>query len=253
MSSTTGLRALAVPFVLATSVAVAAQTGAKQDAREQKQDAKTAAAKSGNALKDSWITMKVHSQFVPEAALDDSDIDVDTKAGVVTLTGTVASEAGRGRAVALAKGTDGVKSVNDKLRVAASRDASAEARNAGAKAGAATRETGRDAAAKTRETGRTAAEGREGKSDAKAAAKQGGGNAGRAVTDGWIKSKIAAQFVTENSLDNSDIDIDVTKGSVVLNGAVRTAAAKDRATALAKATDGVKAVKNNLKVDVNAK
>jgi hyperosmotically inducible protein len=254
MGSMTGLRALAVPFVLATSVAVAAQTGAKQEAREQKQDAKTAAASSGNALKDSWITMKVHSQFVPEATLDDSDIDVDTKAGVVTLTGTVASEAGRGRAVALAKGTDGVKSVNDKLRVVASRDASAEARNAGAKAGAATRETGRDAAAKTRETGRTAAEAaREGKSDAKAAAKQGGGNAGRAVTDGWIKSKIAAQFVTENSLDNSDIDIDVTKGSVVLNGAVRTAAAKERATALATATDGVKAVKNNLKVDVNAK
>ena len=57
------------------------------------------------------------------------------------------------------------------------------------------------------------------------------GTTGKAITDGWIKSKIAAQFVTEDSLDNSDIDIDVSKGAVALNGAVRTAAAKDRAAA----------------------
>ena len=54
--------------------------------------------------------------------------------------------------------------------------------------------------------------------------------------------------MTENSLDNSDIDIDVSKGAVALKGAVRTAA-KDRAAAIAKATDGVKSVKDDLKVD----
>ena len=61
--------------------------------------------------------MKIHSLFVPEDALDGSNIDVDTVKGVVTLSGTVATEAGRARALAIAKSTDGAKSVVDKLRI----------------------------------------------------------------------------------------------------------------------------------------
>jgi hyperosmotically inducible periplasmic protein len=72
--------------------------------------------KAGARITDAWITMKIHSQFVPDDALDDSNIDVDTANGVVTLSGTVAAEASRARTVAIAKATDGVKSVNDKLR-----------------------------------------------------------------------------------------------------------------------------------------
>jgi hyperosmotically inducible protein len=68
------------------------------------------------------------------------------------------------------------------------------------------------------------------------------------VTDGWVKSKIYSQYLTENALDDSDIDLDVAKGAVTLNGTVRTAAGRERAEAIAKATDGVKSVKNNLKV-----
>jgi hyperosmotically inducible protein len=95
--------------LLAATVSFAsAQEGAKQQARETTQDVKDAAKKSGNAISDSWITLKIHSQFIPEDALSDSDIDVDTKSGVVTLNGTVASEAGRTKAIAIAKATDGV-------------------------------------------------------------------------------------------------------------------------------------------------
>jgi hyperosmotically inducible protein len=54
-------------------------------------------------------------------ALDDlvkaSAIDVDTSNGVVTLSGTVATEAERQRAVHLARETEGVRSVQDRLRV----------------------------------------------------------------------------------------------------------------------------------------
>ena len=64
--------------------------------------------------------MKIHSQFVPDEALEDSNIDVDTVGGVVTLNGTIATAAGRARAVEIAKKTDGVKSVNDSLKVAKS-------------------------------------------------------------------------------------------------------------------------------------
>ena len=168
----------------------------------------------GAVVTDAWITMKIHSQFVPDEALEDSNIDVDTSNGVVTLSGTVASAAGRSRALAIAKATDGVKTVKDSLKVAPPADKTA---------GATGREAGRDA---------------------KGVATTGG----RRVTDGWIKSKIYADFLTESSLEDSDIDIDVRGGNVTLTGTVPTAAARTRATAVAKATDGVKNVKDSLKV-----
>jgi hyperosmotically inducible protein len=229
----TGIKMLAVPVLLAATVSfAAAQEGAKQQARETTQDVKNAASKTGNAIGDSWISLKIHSQFVPEDALANSDIDVDTKRGVVTLSGTVASEAGRARAIAIAKATEGVNSVADSLRIAAASDTTAAARAAGGRA-----------ADKTQEMAR----------DTKSAAKDATGTSGKAVTDGWLKSKIASQFVAEDSLDKSDIDIDIANGAVTLTGAVRTAAAKNRATAIVKATDGVKGVKNNLKIDPGVK
>jgi osmotically-inducible protein OsmY len=47
-------------------------------------------------------------------------IDVDTKNGVVTLKGTADKAANKSRAVAIAKDTSGVKSVEDQLVVKAS-------------------------------------------------------------------------------------------------------------------------------------
>jgi hyperosmotically inducible protein len=83
-------------------------------ARETKQAAK----KTGEVVSDSWITTKVKTKFVGEDALKHSHISVSTKDNVVTLTGTVASEAGRERAIAIVKATDGVKYVVDKLTIA---------------------------------------------------------------------------------------------------------------------------------------
>jgi hyperosmotically inducible protein len=196
---TKGFASLRVAVALAAIVLCGASTSVAQVG--------DAAKKTGNAITDSWITMKVHSQFIPEDALEGSDIDVDTNAGVVVLKGTVPTEAAKARAVAIAKATDGVKSVTDQLRIA-----------------------------KT-----------------EAAAREAAGTTGKVVTDGWIKSKIYSQYVTEDALDDSDLDIDVTKGAVVLNGAVRTEAAKTRAEAIAKATDGVKSVRNNLKITPKVK
>jgi hyperosmotically inducible protein len=207
---------LAIPVVL-IATASWAQTEPKPAPQTPKQEAKQAPAKTGNAFTDSWITMKVHSQFIPEDALEGSDIDVETNNGVVTLKGTVPTAAGRDRAVAIAKATDGVKNVTSQLRIGPA-------------------ETAGDAGRKAGES-----------------AKEATGTAGRAVTDGWIKSKIYSQFLTEDALDDSDVDVDVTRGAVSLNGAVRTDAGKARAEAIAKATDGVKTVKNNLKVSPKAR
>src|SRR5687768_12064742 len=75
------------------------------------------------AIKDGWLVMKVHSEFVNEDVLSGSNIDVDVKNGVVTLQGTVPSQAARARALELAKKNDGVKNVVDQLKIAPARTA----------------------------------------------------------------------------------------------------------------------------------
>jgi osmotically-inducible protein OsmY len=76
--------------------------------------------KTGEKISDAWITTKVKWFFVGEDSLKGSDIDVDTKDNVVTLKGTVKSQAGRVKAVDLAKNTDGVKRVVDQLSITTS-------------------------------------------------------------------------------------------------------------------------------------
>jgi len=70
-----------------------------------------------HALENGALTAKIKAKM----ALDDSvkalDINVDTADGVVTLTGTVHSDAERTRAVQLARETAGVTSVTDRLTV----------------------------------------------------------------------------------------------------------------------------------------
>ncbi len=73
--------------------------------------------KTGEKISDAWITTKVNWFFMGEDLLKGSHIDVDTKDNVVTLKGTVKSQAGRVKAVDLAKNTDGVKRVVDQLAV----------------------------------------------------------------------------------------------------------------------------------------
>jgi hyperosmotically inducible protein len=73
--------------------------------------------KTGEVITDGWITSRVHSKFVGEDLLKDSDINVDTNDHVVTLRGTVMSPAARARAVAQAKDVEGVHRVVDQLTV----------------------------------------------------------------------------------------------------------------------------------------
>jgi osmotically-inducible protein OsmY len=73
--------------------------------------------KTGEAISDTWITTKIKADMVNEDTLSKSDISVHTDNGVVTLTGTVMTEAGHARAVAIAKATKGVDRVIDKLTI----------------------------------------------------------------------------------------------------------------------------------------
>jgi hyperosmotically inducible periplasmic protein len=200
--------------------------------------APSALASQARAVKDGWLVLKVHSEMVDEDLLSGSDIDVDVKDGVVTLRGTVPTEAGRARALEVARKNDGVKSVVDRLTIGAPR-----AGDAGDRAGRAAdkaERTGERAADKAERTAERAAD-----KSANAARKT-----GRAIDDGWIKSKIYAQYLADwgTILDDSDIDVDVVNNVVTLSGTVKSAEAKTRAVATAKATDGVKSVRDSLKV-----
>jgi osmotically-inducible protein OsmY len=73
--------------------------------------------KTGEQITDAWITSRVHSKFVGEDLLKDSDINVDTNNHIVTLRGTVMSAAAKMRAVSEAKEVEGVRSVVDHLTV----------------------------------------------------------------------------------------------------------------------------------------
>lgn len=76
-----------------------------------------AANQARRALTDGSLTAKIKAKM----ALDDSvkalDIDVDTTGSTVTLSGVVANEAQRQRALQLARETTGVAQVVDRLRV----------------------------------------------------------------------------------------------------------------------------------------
>ena len=73
--------------------------------------------KTGEVMTDAWITTRVHGRFVNEDLLKDSDISVDVSRHVVTLKGTVMSQAGRAKATSVAKGTEGVHRVVNRLTI----------------------------------------------------------------------------------------------------------------------------------------
>lgn len=66
----------------------------------------------GQTISDTWITTKVKSTLIYSSNVSGSDISVNTKDGVVTLSGSLKSSAERATAVELAKNVKGVKNVN---------------------------------------------------------------------------------------------------------------------------------------------
>jgi len=78
--------------------------------------------KTGEVMTDAWITTRVHERFVSEDLLKDSDINVDTSKHVVTLKGTVIGQAGRNRATTVARGTEGVRRVVNRLTIGPKRN-----------------------------------------------------------------------------------------------------------------------------------
>ena len=72
---------------------------------------------TGEYVDDSVITSKVKAAILNEPTLKVAEINVETFKGVVQLSGFVSSQAAANKAVEVARGVGGVKSVKNDMRV----------------------------------------------------------------------------------------------------------------------------------------
>ena len=87
----------------------------------------------------------------------------------------------------------------------------------------------------------------------RARAKQNKETIGDSLEDAWIHTKIVAKLIGDTQTPERSINVDVVNNEVTLRGTVDTPQAKSEAERVAKETDGVKKVTNQLKVSPGAK
>ena len=167
------------------------------------------------APNDATITMNIQSRYFSDDAIKAREIDVDTEKGVVTLTGEVPSETARRQAETIAQSVTGVTRVQNNLRVEA--------------------ETARA------EEPRPNAPGARTPADAPASSQ---------VNAGWITTKIQAQYFADADVKGRNIDVTTSPdGRVTLAGTVTSAAERDEAVRIARATEGVRDVNSDLRIE----
>lgn len=164
----------------------------------------------GCAQTDPGITTDVKAQLVADDLVKARNIDVDTRDGVVTLTGTVLSQEEEAKALQLARSTKGVADVVDNISISSSREA-----------------------------GSTSTAGRLGEIPTAAA---------EAVTDGGITANVKTRLLADPDVGGLRIDVDTRDRIVTLTGTVNTGAEKARAVELAGKVDNVTLVEDRLTV-----
>jgi hyperosmotically inducible protein len=173
------------------------------------------------AQTDAGVTTNIKSKMAADDAVKAYQIDVDTSNGVVTLSGDVDSSLAKERAVQIARATDGVRDVVDNITVTD------------------TAPTGgllddRDDADNDREPDN--------------AAERGLDRTTATVGDAAITSAVKAKFLADTAVSGLKIDVDTSNGVVTLTGNVSSKAEAERAVTMARSTEGVSRVINNLRV-----
>jgi osmotically-inducible protein OsmY len=163
----------------------------------------------GQTIDDASITASVKAKLLADDRTKGFDINVDTVKGVVTLTGGADSQDAKVAAGDIAAGAKGVVSVHDNLTVAAPGTEAREKANTATASGEM-----REAAEAT----------------------------GEAVDDAWITSKVKAQFLADDQVKGTEIDVDTKDNVVTLKGTVASEAARSKAIEIASGTKGVKTV-----------
>jgi hyperosmotically inducible protein len=94
---------------------------AREAAAEVGETLASGANRAQAAVAEAGLTSKIKAKMTLDDTIEAARIDIDTDGTVVTLSGTVGAEAQRARAVQLARETDGVSQVVDRLQVRAPR------------------------------------------------------------------------------------------------------------------------------------
>lgn len=170
-------------------------------------------------ISDSDLKSAIKTNLDSDAQLKAADIGVsaDGNDNSATLTGTVESQALRLRAVELARSAHSGLIITDKIDV---------------KPPQLTRATYTDDQARE-ERGR---------------ASRYGEKLGDSLDDAWIHTKIVTKLIGNPDTPERKINVDVVNNVVTLRGTVETNDEKIEAQRVAKETDGVKSVKNLLKI-----
>jgi hyperosmotically inducible protein len=174
-------------------------------------------------MSNSELERAIKAKFETDSQLKAAnlDVDADVSRNEATLSGTVESEALRTKAVDLAKSAHPGLMVTDKIDVKP-------------------REVSRSEY--TEEMARGERE----------KAKGYGERVGDSLDDAWIHTKIVTKLIGDSKTPERKINVDVVNNVVTLRGTVNTDEQKAEAERIAKSTDGVKSVKNMLKVSKSA-
>ena len=180
---------------------------------------------------DAGITTAVKSKFAADDTVKAYQIDVTTENKIVTLSGKVETAAAKEQAVLIARNTDGVSEVVDRLVVSEAAGTSG------------VREPD-DVDDDTKLDEQAAAKAREGRDKAGQAADR----AGAVATDAAITTAVKSKLLADPTVGGLKIDVDTRGGVVTLTGTVASRAEANQAVSVARGTDGVSRVVDNLKV-----
>lgn len=173
---------------------------------------------------DAGISTAVKAKLAADDTVKAYAINVDTRNHVVTLTGDVQSSAAKDQALKLARETNGVRDVVDRLQVgetAATSGVNIEKPSMDTTIDDRAREKGKDAGAKVDNAG---------------------DKAGGVMTDAAITTAVKTKFLADPAVSGLKIDVDTKDGVVTLTGNVASKAEIGLAEKVAKDTDGVKRV-----------
>jgi len=203
---------------------------------------------------DAGVTTAVKTKMATDDTVKASEINVDTHNHVVTLNGTVGSQAEKERAVMIARNTKGVTNVVDDLTIGpvpaatagayeqkaedAAHDAKVKTEDAAHDAKVKTEDAAHDAKVKTEEYGH----------DAKVKTEKAAEKTGEIITDAAITSEVKTKFLAEPGVSGLSINVDTNNGVVTLSGNVKSKAEAAKAMSIARDSKGVKRVVNHLKM-----
>ena len=210
---------------------------------------------------DAAITTEVKAKITDDEMLDATNIDVDTKEGIVTLEGTITRPDQETHAIQIARTVPNVKDVVSRLQVepqvgTTNLDEKTEqaAENTGEKLEDTAEKTGEKIADTAEKTGDKIEETAEKAGDKigeladKTEDKADNLNVGEAVDDASTTAKVKLALAKDEQVAAYRIDVDTNNGVVTLTGNVKSKAEANRAIQVAESIKGVKKVNSDLKV-----